>query len=140
MTDQHATGRPENASADVAPELFDPVSADERQRSLDGDGRDERLDRVDEANRSQRPGPADPPDAPRVADTGEATADLRPDQSLDADDGLDEAEQSDDDGKADPADPPDGREARSAETHLSGVPAGAGCTEIWEHLSDKRDD
>lgn len=31
-------------------------------------------------------------------------------------------------------------EATDARSHLSDVEAGAGCTEIWEHLSETRDD
>ena len=31
-------------------------------------------------------------------------------------------------------------EATDARTHLSDVEPGAGCTEIWEHLSETRDD
>jgi hypothetical protein len=30
-------------------------------------------------------------------------------------------------------------EAEDARNHLSDVDAGAGCTEIWEHLSENRD-
>jgi hypothetical protein len=30
-------------------------------------------------------------------------------------------------------------EAADARNHLSDVEAGAGCTEIWEHLSETRD-
>jgi hypothetical protein len=30
-------------------------------------------------------------------------------------------------------------EAEDARNHLSDVDAGAGCTEIWEHLSETRD-
>lgn len=30
-------------------------------------------------------------------------------------------------------------EAAEARNHLSDVEAGAGCTEIWEHLSETRD-
>jgi hypothetical protein len=29
---------------------------------------------------------------------------------------------------------------RDDETHLSDLPDGAGCTEIWEHLSQKREE
>lgn len=29
--------------------------------------------------------------------------------------------------------------ANAADTHLSEVPDGAGCTEIWEHLSEERE-
>jgi hypothetical protein len=35
------------------------------------------------------------------------------------------------------ADESDGREAETG--HLDGVEAGAGCTEIWEHLSEQRE-
>ena len=42
---------------------------------------------------------------------------------------------SDADDEIDPED-----EAVDARTHLSDVEAGAGCTEIWEHLSETRDD
>ncbi|MFB6257034.1 MAG: hypothetical protein ABEH58_09985 [Haloplanus sp.] len=31
-------------------------------------------------------------------------------------------------------------ESADARNHLSDVEAGAGCTEIWEHLSETRDD
>jgi hypothetical protein len=31
-------------------------------------------------------------------------------------------------------------EAADARNHLSDVEPGAGCTEIWEHLSETRDD
>lgn len=36
----------------------------------------------------------------------------------------------------------DNREARdhADDNHLSDVPDGSGCTEIWEHLSEERDD
>jgi len=29
---------------------------------------------------------------------------------------------------------------RTTDEHLEDVPDGAGCTEIWEHLSNERDD
>lgn len=34
---------------------------------------------------------------------------------------------------------PERDEAVEARNHLSDVEAGAGCTEIWEHLSETRD-
>jgi hypothetical protein len=34
----------------------------------------------------------------------------------------------------------DDDEAADARNHLSDVEPGAGCTEIWEHLSETRDD
>lgn len=40
----------------------------------------------------------------------------------------------------DPDDDDDDDEATDARTHLSDVTPGAGCTEIWEHLSETRDD
>jgi hypothetical protein len=30
--------------------------------------------------------------------------------------------------------------AKRADDHLADVPDGAGCTEIWEHLADRRED
>jgi hypothetical protein len=42
---------------------------------------------------------------------------------------------SDVDASTDPED-----EAADARNHLSDVEPGAGCTEIWEHLSETRDD
>ncbi|WP_181861656.1 hypothetical protein [Haloplanus salinus] len=46
-------------------------------------------------------------------------------------------------GVATPSEDPDDDdddEATDARTHLSDVTPGAGCTEIWEHLSETRDD
>lgn len=31
-------------------------------------------------------------------------------------------------------------DARASDDHLQDLDDGAGCTEIWEHLSDRRDD
>lgn len=31
-------------------------------------------------------------------------------------------------------------EPDGARDHLSGVPVGSGCTEIWEHLAERRED
>lgn len=32
------------------------------------------------------------------------------------------------------------RDEREADDHLADVEEGAGCTEIWEHLSERRED
>ncbi|WP_290812521.1 hypothetical protein [Halovivax sp.] len=34
----------------------------------------------------------------------------------------------------------DGCEEARVDDHLEGVPAGAGCTEIWEHLAERREE
>jgi hypothetical protein len=39
-----------------------------------------------------------------------------------------------------PSEETDDDEAADARNHLSDVEPGAGCTEIWEHLSETRDD
>jgi len=39
-----------------------------------------------------------------------------------------------------PSEEPADDEAADARNHLADVEAGAGCTEIWEHLSETRDD
>ena len=37
-------------------------------------------------------------------------------------------------------DDPDGASADRNDGHLADVPDGAGCTEIWEHLAERRED
>lgn len=41
---------------------------------------------------------------------------------------------------ADSCEETNGEESEGARDHLRDVPVGSGCTEIWEHLAERRED
>lgn len=63
---------------------------------------------------------------------GETTGTARPDRPAES---VDDEAGSIDDGSTD-----DDSTDEDVRGHLHDVPAGSGCTEIWEHLAENRDD
>ena len=55
-------------------------------------------------------------------------------------DGQKPADPSTDDDSRATDDSPETDDSRAMDEHLADVEDGCGCTEVWEHLSERRDD